>query len=229
MGFRLIVINRTLNEIRNIERFCQNYSFADKILITDGGSTDGTVEAARKFANVEVRDVSHLQIEIDGYGVITPESNQTNIGVAWAKEEGADWIIKDECDCWPNSHLRHEARRILETVDQPSVFVYRLYLWMEDEYFPRMNRSGQSLWAWRPDTVNVYADESRPFAAGLRGLPPKNERANLELPYACLHHFCPDYETFKHKLAYKKAMGKNWVYPPDSIYVPAEKLPEEYL
>ena len=133
MGNKIIVIGRTLNEADNIDRFCANYGFADKILITDGGSTDATVELATQFDNVEVKDVSHLRSEINGV-VITPESTQTNILIKWAKEEGADWIIRDDVDCWPNTFLRLRASQLFATVKLPSIFVYRLYLWGAGHY-----------------------------------------------------------------------------------------------
>ena len=52
---RVIVLARTLNEERNIARFCRCYARADAILVADGGSTDRTVDIARQFENVEVR------------------------------------------------------------------------------------------------------------------------------------------------------------------------------
>ncbi len=55
---KIYTILRTRNEAKNIERFIHCYINAgvDKILIADGGSTDGTVALARGFYKVEVRD-----------------------------------------------------------------------------------------------------------------------------------------------------------------------------
>lgn len=223
MGIKIIVIGRTLNEAANIERFCTNYGFADKIIITDGGSADGTVMLATQFNNVQVIDVSYLRTEIEGE-IITPESIQTNMTIDLAKEAGADWIIRDEADCWPNSSLREKARHILETTDKPSVFVYRLYLWGIDQYFPKYNEPGQSLWAWRPDEVDVYCEENLLWGR-LRGLPAEGKRHNLEPPYTCLHYFAPDEATVQRKLRRYEAKGRPQVHPLRSIYAPPEQLP----
>ncbi len=224
---KIIVTVRTLNEEANIADFCESYKWADLILITDGGSTDQTVRIAERLPRVKVLDVSHLQIPMAGspLGFITPEPHQTNIGIKWAVEQGADWIIRDEADCWPNPALRLEARQLLDAAAEPSVFVNRLYLWGGEEYFPKYNRAGQSLWAWRPDRANIYCDESRPLANGLKGLPPAPERLLLEPPYVCLHHFCPDETTIERKRQYYAAIGSLWTHPLVSIYAPPEPLP----
>lgn len=222
---KIVVIGRTLNEAQNIERFCTNYGFADTILITDGGSTDDTVSKALQFDNVEVKDVSYLRMRTTA-GVFTPEGAQTNILIEWAKEEGADWIIRDDIDCWPNSVLRARAREIFSTEEQPSIFAYRLYLWGENQYFPKYNEPGQSLWAWRPDKVNIYCDESNPFAQGVTGLPDDDQRHNLEPPLVLLHYFCPDEATVQRKMVFYEAQGFSYTHPLHSIYAPPEPLPD---
>ena len=67
-------------------------------------------------------------------------------------------------DCHPNSHLQFSARKLLEQSPLPQVNVFRLYLWGEDEYFPLMNNNLDerytSLWAWKPNEVNIRADET---------------------------------------------------------------------
>lgn len=224
---KIIVTVRTLNEEANIADFCRCYGWANVILVTDGGSTDETVQIAESLPRVKVRDVSHLQIPMAGtaLGFVTPEPHQTNIGIKWAVEQGADWIIRDEADCWPNPALRLEARELLDAAAEPSMFLYRLYLWGEERYFPRYNKAGQSLWAWRPDRVNIYFDESRPLANGLKGLPPVAQRLLLEQPYVCLHHFCPDQATVERKIQHYAAIGSRWIHPLASIYAPPEPLP----
>ena len=76
-----------------LSKYFSNYK---AILVnSDGGSTDGTVTVARRFDNVEVRDVSELQIPIEAApgGFVTPEAEQTNILIDWAMDKRADWII----------------------------------------------------------------------------------------------------------------------------------------
>ena len=224
---KIIVTVRTLNEEANIADFCEFYKWADLILITDGGSTDKTVRIAKGLPRVKLLDVSHLQMSMEGspFGFVTPTPHQTNIGIEWAVAEGADWSILDEADCWPNPALRLEARELLDAAAEPSVFLYRLYLWREGEYFPRYNRPGQSLWAWRPDRLNIYCDESRPMANGLTGLPPAPERLLLEPPYVCLHDWCRNDDIIERKRRYSLATGRKWIHPLVSIYAPPEPLP----
>lgn len=220
---KIIVIARTLNEINNIERFCTHYGFADQILITDGGSTDGTAGAARKFLHVKVKDVSHLQVDLNGV-VITPEAPQTNMLIKWAKKEGADWIILDDIDCHPNSSLRRDARFILETAKKPSMFLYRLYLWGNDQYFPKYNEAGQSLWAWKPNEIDIYCEDS--LTHGVLNIPGEYDRHYLMPPFVCLHRFAPDEATVQAKIKRYAAMGTPQVHPLQSIYAPPVALPD---
>lgn len=228
MDPRIIVIARTLNEAHNITEFCTNYGFADKILITDGGSTDGTVTLARRFDNVEVRDVSHLQVPLEDApgGFVTPEAEQTNILIDWAMGERVDWIIRDDIDCWPNSHLRRRARQLFATVKLPSIFVYRLYLWGEDQWFPKMSKPGQSLWAWKPAEIDIWAKEGDLLNSGVEGLPAENKRVYLEQPLVCLHYFARNEEEVQRKIAQKAAIGQKSVHPLESIYAPPQPLPD---
>lgn len=225
---KIIVICNVLNEERNIASFCENYGFADQILLTDGGSQDRTAEIAKSYENVQVMDVSNLRIESQDApgGFYTNEPAQINILIAWAKQEGADWIIKDDCDCWPNPALRRGATMLLMTPTLPVVFVYRLYIWGQDQYFPKMNEPGPSLWAWKPGEINIYADESNPAYGAMRGIPDASAGVVFEPPYACLHYFAPDEETIRRKQAIKRARGKRWDHPLKSVYAPPEPLPD---
>ena len=229
---KIVAVTKTLNEERNIENFCRGYDFADAILVADGGSTDRTVELAQRFDNVEVRNFP-LRIEMPGdpAGFMNPEPQHINFVIDWAIEEKADWICLDGADCWPNPRLRLEARTIVEEVTEPMIYVYRLYIWGQDQYFPKYNKSGQSLWAWRPEIVNIRSDEPRGriscFNTPMVGM--KGPRQTLKPPYVCLHYFCPDEETVQMKMARYAAWGYPQVHQLKSIYAPPEPLPEWVL
>ena len=87
---KIVATCRTLNEEKNIERFCMSYTWVDKVLIADGGSTDRTKEIANLFYNVEVRDFSE-RVERNGVWR-NPHGKHINFLIDWAKEEGA-WIV----------------------------------------------------------------------------------------------------------------------------------------
>lgn len=224
---KIAVITHALDEDRNIRRFCEGYSFADKIIITDGGSQDKTRDIASQFDNTVIVDVSDLQVELPGdpyHDYSTPVAPQINISLKWAKQYGADWVIRDDCDSWPNELLKESARQLLEETGEKAVFVHHLYIWGQHHYFPKMNEPGPGLWAWQPAHVDIYADETVSFVAGLRNVP--EDGLKIHFPLALLHYFAPDEETVQRKAARKQARGDTVIHPLDSIYAPPEPLPE---
>jgi hypothetical protein len=227
---KIVVVTKSLNEERNIENFCRGYDFADAILVADGGSTDRTVELAQKFANVKVRNFP-LRIEMpdDPAGFMNPEPQHLNFCVDWAVEEKTDWIILDGCDCWPNPRLNRDARGIMSGTPEPIIFVRRLYIWGQDEFFTKISRP-VSLWAWRPAEANIRSEEPvgafTCFDTKMIGV--EGPRMDLPPPYCCLHYFCPDEETVQMKLKRYAA----WGYPqthPRAAFGSRVKLPREML
>lgn len=221
---KIVVITKSLNEERNIASFCTGYAWADLILVADGGSMDETKEIARRFDNVRVRDFEQ-RIPLPDGSFMNPEPAHVNFLIDWAAEEQADWLILDGCDCWPNPKLKRYARRIFkqaEAEDKDGIMLYRLYMWNERQYFPRINAPGQALWAWRPDRADCHIDESQAtfFDAVMPG--PARERCLvLDYPYVCLHYFEPT-----KKAARYAAWGKPQTPIEQSIYWPPELLPE---
>lgn len=192
---KIIVTLRTRNEARNIARFCLAYSWADSILIADGGSDDDTVKIAQTFGNVKVNLFPHKVHRNDHW--LNPIGQHVNFLVDWAKAEGADWIIFDDCDCVPTVALQREARGLMADTAKSVVELYRLYVWGSAEYFPDMNIPGQSLWAWRADMPIRWA-EADPWQHHVEGWT-REDALRLEPPCACLHYFCPDEDTTEAK------------------------------
>lgn len=227
---KIIAVTKTLNEERNIENFCRGYDFADAILIADGGSTDKTIELARRFDNVQVRDFS-LRVELpdDPMGFMNPEPQHINFVIDWAKEEKADWICLDGADCWPNPRLNREARAIMEGVTEPMIYVHRLYIWKYDEVFINLSKY-PSLWAWRPAKLDIRSEEpkGKHTCFDTRMIGAKGPRKRLPVPYCCLHYFCPDEETVQMKLARYAAWGYPQLHPLEA-HGPRVKLPAEVL
>lgn len=199
----IIVICRTRNEARNIERFCQAYAWADAILIADGGSTDNTLDLARTYHNVQV-DLFTERVR-SGDHWRNPHGKHINFMIDWASREQADWIIFDDCDCVPTVALQQDIRGILEDTPQKVCQLYRLYVWGSEQYFTDLNNAGQSLWGWH-GSVPVRALEDNPWSHDI--IPCWDSALNLEHPHACLHYFCPDPITVNRKLEFYRESGE---------------------
>lgn len=218
----ITIIVRTLNEAKNIDRFCRGYDFTDKILVADGGSTDNTIKLAKKYQNVEVRPFE-VQVTMPDGSVMNPEAQHTNFLIDWAKSIGAEWIISDDCDCIPNQALHEQARLILAQAELPVVHVRRVHIWHKTQYFSNMGKVG-SLWAWRPDEVDIYCDPSKDIGLRFRNIP--EIRVEVEPPCCLLHDFFPDAVTVEQKLNRYKVWGMPQVHPLEWQFGPLEPLPE---
>lgn len=201
---KIAAATRTRNEAANIDRFCRCYHWADKVLIADGGSVDDTVNQAKQYKNVSVR-LFDEQI-YSGNTWRNPQGRHLNFMIDWAKAEGADWVILDDCDCVPTRALQSELRGIMEIIPQPVIMLYRIYIWGKDRYFPEMNNAGQSLYAWRT-SMPIRAWEGDPLAHRMGGWDGADEK-RLEKPLCCLHYFFPDEATVARKKAFREGIGK---------------------
>lgn len=214
MLMKISVICRTRNEQKNIERFCSSYDWADEIIVSDCGSIDGTVEIAKKFPNVRIK-MFWERISKDGFQTWrTPHGRQINFMAHLAEEGGADWIIFDDADCFPNSLLKRDCRSILERVPSnlPLVRANRIYMLGTDRYFHEITlpnktwEASTSLYAWRANH-GIYADESDPWSHYFDGI--TNDRCfDILPPYCLLHDYYPDDGMRKKKLEFYKVVGE---------------------
>ena len=183
---KIVVAVRCYNEEKNIERFMRCYDFADQIVVSDGGSTDNSIEILKRYPKVKVLNFDHYEM-IHGFRW-NPDAPHMNFVMEYAKELNPDWLILDDMDDVPNIYLQREARRLLEDSPEPQVNAFRLYMWGEDQYFPYMNRDFDmdyvSLWAWKPGEVGIWADPAirHGTVLGLYDTPHK-----LNIPYCLLH------------------------------------------
>lgn len=194
----IVVAVRCLNEIDNIERFVRGYDFADTIVVSDGGSTDGSVEFLCQWPKVQV---FHYDQFLEREGVrFNPDNPHINFVLNKAKEFDPDWLIFDDIDDVPNYLLREQAKDILEKCQQPQVNAFRLYLWNETMYFPQMSGKFadvfKSLWAWKPKEIDIHADEST-WHGTIVGTTPNN--LGLDIPL-CLLHKSWDERTIEQKI-----------------------------
>lgn len=220
MAKKIVVLVRTLNEDQNIDRFCQSYRWADEIIIADGGSEDDTVSKARTYSNTYVYHFPDKLASMKG--TINPRGKHINFLIDRGIEHKADYLIFDDCDCVPSLELQRYGRAILETVEDGMVFVNRMFVLGQAEWFPKMT-SEQSLWAWKSD-VHIKADEtSYTISMDI----PKVNTLRLEYPMALLHYFYPDEETLQRKKAQYVQTGEVLEdYSPRDQFGVIEPLPE---
>ena len=91
------------------------------------------------------------------------DGSHMNFVLDKAKELEPTWLIFDDIDCCPNHLLRENARHLFEDVIvEPQVNAYRLYMWGDKQYFPKMNKNFHPnfacLWGWKPKELNIYVD-----------------------------------------------------------------------
>jgi len=217
---KIVSLVRTLNEERNIARFCMSYSWADKILVADGGSTDRTIEIAKTFPNVKVRPF-HEYVWGDNSTWRNPEGKHINFLIDWAKEEKCDWMTLEDCDCFPTKELQRDARMLFDAAKQSCIKLQRVYLYGKDLWFSK-NKTNIN-WAWKPET-GIIVDETDPWGIVTLNVPETG--FTLYPPYAVLHDFAPAPEVEQAKLdLYNKSgkMGK----VPSLIEVFGELSPRE--
>lgn len=212
---KVVATVRTKNESRNIHTFWSSYStWADNILIADGGSEDDTLRLASELDKADVR-IFNKTFKRGGI-LRNPQGEHTNFLIDWAfNEEEADWIIFDDCDCWPNYLLQRMGRAILEAAEKQgyeAVYAYRLYIF-KDKYFPDMNIPGQSLWAWSKDADIRFATHN-PMLLQMVSLPAEDKILRISHPYVLLHNTWPTEEEIARKMEfYEKTRGAPQEYP----------------
>lgn len=204
---RIVVAARCYNESRNIDRFMRGYDFADEIVVSDGGSRDDSVSKLQKYKKVHLFHYEEFEV-VNGQRW-NPDSGHMNFVLNLAKTFEPDWLIFDDMDCVPNSHLRENARNLFSIAqfDYNQINAFRLYLWGETKFFPEMNKNFhsdyKSLWAWRPKEINIYADPN------VRHGTLVNVQSNyygLDIPY-CLLHKSWNPKTVDRKIKRYNALG----------------------
>lgn len=191
---RIVSCIRTLNEKDNIDKCCQAYQFCDEILIADGGSTDGTPFLAKKYPKVKVLN---YDVKVECKGGIWRNPDYLHLMFLWdhAIEDGADWIISQDCDQRPNLYLKRDARQIFENMEEDFLLATQIYLWGSDHYFPKMSKQGewmQGLWAWRAN-INLKVIDKMPHFEfsfdGQKAIDINKQNVKRILPPYCYLHF----------------------------------------
>lgn len=225
-NLNIVVAVRCYNEAKNIERFLKGYDFADAIVVSDGGSTDGSQDMLRGRPKVQL--LSFEEREARNGEIWNPDAPHMNFVLNAAKRLNPDWLIFDDMDDVPNYLLREQARAILESSPRPQVHAFRLYLWGEKQHFPYMSRefnpAYRSLWAWKPGEVDIHADTAIRHGT-LKGL--LSDPFGIDTPFCLLHRsWNPD--TIQKKVDRYNKLGLPMTHPmqnPDGYGYPSQ-LPE---
>ncbi len=107
---RLSVITLALNEEHNIGECLESVRWADEIIVVDSGSTDKTVEIARRYTQLV------LNVEWKGYGATKNHAMEKASG---------DWILWLDADERVPERLADEIRDIVRT-DDPATNGYEV-------------------------------------------------------------------------------------------------------
>jgi len=130
----------TLNEEKNIERLLQNLEgLVDEIIIVDSGSTDKTLELAKKY---------HAKIfyrEFDNF------SNQKNWAASKANE---DWILSVDADEEIPLELKVEIKEAVKSREYNGYLIPRKNLILGKEIKYSRWSPDKHIWLWRKDAGN---------------------------------------------------------------------------
>jgi len=144
----------------------------------------------------------------------------------WAIEEGADWIISQDCDQRPNKFLKQDARIIMEDMKEDFLLATQIYLWGKEQYFPELSNHGQwiqGLWAWRANINLRVIDKMPHFEFSFDGnksidINTMPNRCHRILPPYCYMHYGwqTEEQVDKHLEYYRKSkLIEGMVHPLD--------------
>ena len=113
---QIIPLIITFNEIENIDRTLERLTWAERIVIVDSGSTDGTLEAARRNPRVEV-----VHRPFDTF------ADQCNFGLSRIE---SGWVLSLDADYELSEDLAGALQALQPTPDIQGYrarFVYRIW------------------------------------------------------------------------------------------------------
>lgn len=169
----LTVVIPVLNEARLIEECIRNVSWADQVIVVDGGSTDATVPRARDLgAEVLIQSPSDI-------------AAQRNAGIAAARHP---WVLAIDADERVTDDLREEIGRVIQETRYSAYRVRR-----QNFYLGQEQRRGR----WGRDwVVRLFLRDFR--FSGSTAHPSLGTGAEVGTLSGCLTHV--PYRDLSHQL-----------------------------
>lgn len=131
----LSVVLITKNEAENLEACMHSVSWADEIVLLDSGSTDGTLEIARRFT-----DKIYVDALWQGFGLQRQKAQEKANG---------DWILFVDADERVTPELKNEIHALLQIDDRQKIYAVPRLSWAFGSF---IRHSG-----WYPDyVVRIY-------------------------------------------------------------------------
>lgn len=179
-GASLSVVMITLNEAERLGRCLESIDFATEIIVADSGSTDTTLEVARRFT-------PHvIQVAWEGFG----PTKQRALDRA-----RSDWVLSLDADEVVDATLRSAICEALKR-DDPAVAGYRLNR-RSNFLGTWMNHSG-----WYPDRVTRLVRRSKArFSEQTVHEQLLVDGGVVDLPGHLLHYTDPNWQHYLAKLA----------------------------
>lgn len=202
-----------LNEAYNVTDFCRNFSFADEIVLSDGGSTDNSVELAEKFDNVTVYHFNQRVTLSDG-SFMNPEGPHHNFLLDKAEEHHPDWIVYQALDHRLNEKLRQDIRSLLADNQTDSLHTRMVYVFKKKHYLTGMGTKPFCL-AWKNYLPVRMIEDKGPFHCEFDRIPEPNEGLVVGKPYCVLHHTWPTEKVIKEKMRRYALWGRPMPNRPD--------------
>jgi hypothetical protein len=187
--------------------------------VADGGSEDDTIELASKYPKVKIRNYP-VKVACKNGILRNPDGPHIQFLVDWAREEGADWIVHQDCDQRPNKLLKEGIRDILAISNKDFIMVTQIFVWGKDTYFPALSGGlhhwMQGLWAWRMNAGIKIIDKMPHYEFGFSEDRPINfnnipDRCQKILPPYCFLHF--GWETEEKTKAHVKYYRESGLIP----------------
>lgn len=131
MKSKISVFVISKNEEKRIGRCLESVTWADEIILLDSGSTDGTLDIAKKFT-----DKIYVNADWKGFGP------QKRLAESYSSN---DWVLALDADEVVSDALRDEIIAAVSTADEKTVFRLNRLTYFCGKF---INHSG-----WHPDRI----------------------------------------------------------------------------